>query len=208
MIQYSKIKEELKSKSLTIFKNTKTVENEDFSLKYLDLHKFYDFYFPHVETEIEEWIESMNKEIEIKNLQKLPEYSFIHYHSKKEFPEDFDEEVGLLLINKERLKQFDIVLEEHIEQTGDFNYDNCYSDSMYEIFGYEVDEEKTKLLDTTEMLESLKNIPICEMCDIVEKWEDIFLEEIINSEKAFLIALGQAAHEILITDKVLLIENE
>lgn len=197
MIKYEEIKETLKNKSFNIYKDIKLVEKDSFNLKYIDAKKSHNLFFSELDIKMEDWINSLNEDLELKNLESLPEYAFIHYISKKLYPEDYYPEVGVALLDEEKLKHHNIDKEEYISKMGDFSFDNFYEDVLFEIFGLDFDKEKTNLIDRTEMFQNFKDEPFMNYYNIVEKWENIYSGELCLSEKAFLIALGQATYEII-----------
>lgn len=197
MIEYEDIKDTLINKSFNIYKKITKVENEDFNLKYVNKNKFHKLIFSNIENKIKDWINSLNNDLEIKNLEKLPDYSFIHYISKTTYPDDYAPEVGLINLDEYKLEKYNIDKEDYISKVGEFCFDNCYEEILHEVFDFDIDDKKTKLIDKTEMLKEFENKAFMDYYSIVEKWEYIYTNEIYLVEKAFLIALGQATYEII-----------
>lgn len=197
MIEYEKIKGSLKTKSLKNYKEIKLVENDIFELKYIDAIKSHNFFFLELENKIKDWINSLNTELEINNLKSLPNYAFIHYLSKGIYPEDYAPEVGIVVLDDKNLEYFNIDKEEYISKMGDFCFDNCYENILFEIFGLELNKEKTKLIDRSEMFKELKNSAFMDYYSIIENWEKTYSDEFCLAEKSFLIALGKATYDIV-----------
>lgn len=197
MIEYKNIKEILKNKSLKNYEEIKLVESEAFDLKYIDITKSHNFFFLEVEYKIKNWINSLNTELELNNLKSMPNYAFIHYLSKEIYPENYTPEVGVIFLDDEKLEYLNIDKEEYIEKIGDFSFDNCYEDILFETFGLELDKTRTELIDKSQMFKDLKDNAIMDCCNIVENWENTYLEEFHLAEKAFLVALGQATYDIV-----------
>lgn len=197
MVKYKEIKNVLENKAFQIFEGLEFVEKEKFELKYINKHKLFNIFFEQIKEELELWVESLNTDIEKNNLKLEPNYALIHHMSKNIYPEDFDETVCILIIDDYKLERFDFNREEIIERAGEFNFDNWYGSVISEYFTYELDEDISKLIDRTEMLNDFKTKPLEELSSISENWEEIFYEEIGLASKAFLIALGQATYDIV-----------
>lgn len=197
MIKYEDLKETLISKSFEKYKNLKKVEEETFNLVYVDKEKSFFLIFNQIEEEIKNWINSLNKDVELENLKQLPDYALIHKITKELYPNDYANEVGIVILTDAKLKRFNLSKEEMIEQAGEFNFENWYVDSLSEFFGYELDEEKSNIIDRKKMINDFNNTPLSELNNLAGKWEDLFLAEYYLANKAFLIALGQATYEII-----------
>lgn len=197
MIKYDEIKDILKNKSFEKYKDLKKVEEDNFDLLYIDKEKSFFLFFNQIEEEINNWINSLNHNLELENLQKQPNYALIHKITKELYPKDYADEVGIVILDDEKLKLFNLSKEEFIKQSGDFNFENWYGETLSELFGYELNEEKSNIIDRTEMIEEFKNNPLNELNVIAGKWEDLFVAEYHLGNKAFLIALGQATYEII-----------
>lgn len=197
MIKYEEIKETLISKSFEKYKNLKKVEEDNFDLIYIDKEKSFFLIFNQIEKEIKNWIKSLNKDLELENLKKQPDYALIHKITKELYPNDYADEVGIVILSEAKLKLFNLSKEEMIEQSGEFNFDNWYGETLADFFGDELDEKKSNIIDRTEMIEDFKNNPLNELNSIAGKWEDLFISEYYLVNKAFLIALGQATYEII-----------
>jgi hypothetical protein len=197
MIKYEEIKEILKSKSLEKYKELKKVEKETFDLVYIDKEKSFSLFFDQIEEEIKSWINSLNQKLELENLQNEPNYALIHRLMKELYPSDYADEVGVVILDDEKLKRFNLNKEEMIEKSGEFNFDNWYGEALSEFFGYELDEKKSNIIDRTEMIEDFKNKPLEELNNLATEWEELFVEEYGLGNKAFLVALGQATYEII-----------
>lgn len=197
MIKYEEVKEVLKNKSLEKYRILKKVEKETFDLKYIDKEKSFFLFFNQIEEEIESWINSLNQDLELENLKKEPHYALIHKLMKEMYPSDYADEVGIVILDDEKLKRFNLNKEEMIEQSGEFNFENWYSEAFTEFFGYELNEKKSNIIDRTEMIEDFKNIDLEDLNDIAAKWEELFVVEYHLGNKAFLVSLGQAAYDIV-----------
>ena len=197
MIKYEEIKETLKNKSFEKYKELKKVEEDNFDLVYVDKEKSFFLFFNQIEVEIKNWVNSLNQDLELENLQKQPDYALIHKITKELYPRDYAGEVGIVILYDEKLKRFNLSKEEMIEQSGDFNFENWYGETLSELFGYDLNEEKSNIINRTEMIEDFKNNPLNELNNIAGKWEDLFVAEYSLGNKAFLIALGQATYEII-----------
>lgn len=197
MIKYEEIKEILKNKSFEKYKELKKVEEENFDLVYIDKEKSFFLFFNQIEKEIKSWINSLNQDLELENLQKQPNYALIHKITKNLYPSDYAGEVGIVILSEEKLKRFNLSKEEMIEQSGDFNFENWYGETLSELFGYDLNEKKSNIIDRTEMIEDFKNNPLNELNNIAGKWEELFVAEYSLGNKAFLISLGQATYEII-----------
>lgn len=96
MIKYEEIKKTLKSKSLEKYKELKKVEKETFDLVYIDKEKSFFLFFDQIEKEIENWINSLNQDLDLENLKKEPHYALIHRLIKEIYPSDYADEVGTI----------------------------------------------------------------------------------------------------------------
>lgn len=197
MIKYDELKEMLINKSFEKYKDLKKVEEDNFDLIYIDKEKSFFLIFNQIEEEIKNWINSLNKDLELENLKKQPDYALIHKITKELYPNDYADEVGIVILSETKLKRFNLTKEEMIEQAGEFNFENWYGETLSEFFGYELDEKKSNIIDRTKMIADFKNTPLNELNNIAGKWEDLFIAEYYLGNKAFLIALGQATYEII-----------
>jgi len=202
MIKTETIKKEIKSIAKETYLSLTEIEGEVFKEKYINKEKMFDICFRKTEHLINKWISDLNKNQEFMNLKKEPNYAFIHYLTKKQFPSNYSEEVGILLLDENSLKEFGITKEQAIEGSGNFCFDDFYCDTMYEYLELNLDKEITNITDRTKMNLDYKDSSIEDYASITADWENILFEELSFISKIFWASVSNTALNLIENKKL------
>lgn len=187
---------EIKDLSFENYKKMKSLEGKKLKFYHVIKESIFEYNFLKLEKYLKVWIRSLKNQIEIDNLKKMPDYAFIHFIGKNNNT-CYADEVGLINVNLEDLKSFNMTLEEYMEQEScDFNFDNYYGELIADIFSIEIDKELSKHVDRTNMIHIYSTEPIEKHYKLSEIIQGDIISEMAHTQQMLFCAIGRSTLEL------------